>query len=261
VASRRVLPYVGNQQVPLKVRANRAIAIGGGAGNSLQGTGSVAIGYQAGFTGQNSNSIAIGTQAGLYGLGSSSIAIGNLAGPTGLNYANTIVLNAKGTAVNPGTGSAFYVAPIRATTDTSNVIVYNSTTNEVTYTTGKTFIIDHPTDSTRHLVHACLEGPEVGVYYRGKGTIAPNTISTVITLPAYASAFANDFTIQITPIYTPGQISCYPSTTEIVGNTFEVHGQPGSFYWHVNASRRPIQTEPLKSDVTVRGDGPYKYIE
>jgi hypothetical protein len=124
----------------------------------------------------------------------------------------------------------------------------------------KTFIIDHPTDSTRHLVHACLEGPEVGVYYRGKGTIAPNTTSTVITLPAYVSAFANDFTIQITPIYTPGQTQCYLSTSELVGNTFEVHGQPGSFYWHVHGARSGLDVEPLKSAVTVRGDGPYKYL-
>jgi hypothetical protein len=218
------------------------------------------MGYQAGFTGQGSNSIAIGIQAGQYGLGSNSIAIGNLAGPTGLNYANIIVLNAKGTAVNPGTGSAFYVAPVRVSTDTTNVMVYNTTSNEVTYNTGKTFIIDHPTDSTRHLVHACLEGPELGVYYRGKGTILPNTTSTVITLPAYASAFANDFTIQITPLYTPGQIPFYPSTSELIGNTFEVYGQPGSFYWHVHGSRGTLEAEPLKLAVTVHGTGPYKYI-
>jgi hypothetical protein len=251
---------VGNQQIPLKVRANRAIAIAIGSGNSLQGTGSVAIGYQAGFTGQGSNSIAIGTQAGQYSLGSSSIAIGNLAGPTGASFSNTIVLNAKGTAVNPGTGSAFYVAPIRTSTDTSNVMVYNTTTSEVTYTTGKTFIIDHPLNPDRYLVHACLEGPEVGVYYRGKGTIARNTTFTVITLPAYVSAFANDFTIQLTPIYTPEQSHCHPFASELVGNTFEVYGQPGSFYWQVYGSRSKLDVEPLKSAITVRGDGPYKYI-
>jgi hypothetical protein len=124
----------------------------------------------------------------------------------------------------------------------------------------KTFIIDHPTDPARYLVHACIEGPEVGVYYRGKGTIAPNTTSTVITLPTYVSAFANNFTIQITPIYTPGQTQCYLSTSELVGNRFEVHGQPGAFYWHVHASRGSLEVEPLKSAVTVRGDGPYKYL-
>ena len=28
----------------------------------------------------------------------------------------------------------------------------------------KTFIIEHPQDTEKYLIHACLEGPEVGVY-------------------------------------------------------------------------------------------------
>jgi len=148
-------------------------ALGYQAGYSRQGTGSVAIGYQAGFTGQNPytvaigyqagftghgtgsiaigyqagyadapgpNSIAIGTQAGQYGLGSNSIAIGNLAGPTGASYSNNIILNANGSALNPGTGSAFYAAPVRNTlgsttvaADISNTLFYNPTTSEITY--------------------------------------------------------------------------------------------------------------------------------
>jgi len=39
----------------------------------------------------------------------------------------------------------------------------------------KSFIIDHPKEpETKHLVHVCLEGPEAGVYYRGKGEITNN---------------------------------------------------------------------------------------
>jgi len=123
----------------------------------------------------------------------------------------------------------------------------------------KTFIIDHPTDPTRHLVHACIEGPEVGVYYRGSATIQQGSV--VIQLPSYVAVFATDFTVQITPVYEPGQPIGVYAATRVINGTFEVHGPPGAFFWHVNASRRPIQTEPLKSEVTVRGDGPYKYIE
>jgi hypothetical protein len=133
-------------------------------------------------------------------------------------------------------------------------------TGELGPTGDKTFIIDHPTDPTRHLVHACIEGPEVGVYYRGQASIEQGATSTLIHLPSYVSVFATDFTVQITPIYRLGQpISTY-AATDVVNGTFEVYGPPGSFNWLVNASRRPIQTEPLKSAVTVRGDGPYKYI-
>jgi hypothetical protein len=38
----------------------------------------------------------------------------------------------------------------------------------------KTFIIEHPIDTSKYLIHACLEGPEAGVYYRGKATIDNN---------------------------------------------------------------------------------------
>ena len=118
-----------------------SVAIGYQAGYTGHGTGSIAIGYQAGFQDSTGpNSIAIGTQAGLYGLGSNSIAIGNLAGPTGAAYNNNIILNAGGVALNPNTGSAFYASPIRnsylGTTyvnDLSNVMFYNSITNEITY--------------------------------------------------------------------------------------------------------------------------------
>jgi hypothetical protein len=192
-----------------------------------------------------------------------SIAFGGIisANPTTVNTTSIQYLNGSsdiirfsaytdsttGLPLVTGSGTFFSVVLLQGGTDT-------------TPTTGKTFIIDHPTDPIRHLVHACLEGPEVGVYYRGKGTIAPNTTFTAITLPAYVFAFANDFTIQITPLYQPGQVPSLYSASELIGNTFEVHGQPGSFYWHVHGARSELDVEPLKSEVTVRGDGPYKYI-
>ena len=73
-------------------------------------------------------------------------------------------------------------------------------------------------------------------------------------------AFATDFTVQITPIYEPGQPIATYASTKVVNGSFEVHGPPGSFYWLVHGSRGGINIEPLKSEVTVRGDGPYKYI-
>jgi len=108
---------VGNQQIPLKVKSNEAIAIGGGAGNSTQGTGSIAIGYQAGFTGQNFYSVALGYQAGFTGQGTGSVAIGYRAGYTG-QAPYSIAINAGPTGLNPA-NSGFYVSPIRANTSTS----------------------------------------------------------------------------------------------------------------------------------------------
>jgi len=60
----------------------------------------------------------------------------------------------------------------------------------------KEFDIPHPTKPKHRLVHACIEGPEVGVYYRGK-----LKDSTVIDLPEYWRGLvdAESITVNLTP--------------------------------------------------------------
>jgi hypothetical protein len=36
--------------------------------------------------------------------------------------------------------------------------------------------------------------------------------------------------------------------------------EPVKFYWHVYAKRHDIEVEPLKYQINVKGDGPYKWI-
>jgi len=129
----------------------------------------------------------------------------------------------------------------------------------VTYdgTGSKTFVIDHPINKDKYLVHACLEGPEAGVYYRGKGHITNND-STTINLPNYVSKLAYDFTIQITPIYD-GKVKTY-NAGEIENNQFSVYGENGYFHWIVYGTRNEINVEPNKADVNVNGSGPYLWI-
>lgn len=141
-----------------------AVAIGSSAGFNAQGIQCVAIGRNAGNTGQNSYSIAIGpdsgktnqlvhavavgnsagqTSQGEYGIsigyfagnsgqGNSSIAIGNAAGQTN-QHANSIILNATGSALNSDGTSRTYVAPVREVAN-NKTVQYNATTKEVTYT-------------------------------------------------------------------------------------------------------------------------------
>jgi hypothetical protein len=122
----------------------------------------------------------------------------------------------------------------------------------------KTFVIDHPINPKKYLVHACLEGPESAVYYRGKGTIY-NNVSTTIQLPDYVESLATDFSIQITPIYNGTSFTTY-NVSEVVNNEFHVYGLNGSFFWLVHGRRHTIHVEPDKSSVSVRGDGPYTWI-
>ena len=61
----------------------------------------------------------------------------------------------------------------------------------------KTFDIPHPTKEKKRLVYACLEGPENGVYVRGR-----LTGNNVIDLPDFWDGLVNpeDMTINLTPI-------------------------------------------------------------
>jgi hypothetical protein len=142
--------------------------------------------------------------------------------------------------------------------------MYNTTNNEVLYSSAtsnfnKTFIIDHPKDVNKYLVHACLEGPEAGVYYRGKGEIENNE-STTIILPEYVETLANDLTVQITPIYNGATLITY-NVSEVVNNQFKVFGKNGKFFWIVHGKRQSIDVEPFKKDIQVKGDGPYKWFQ
>lgn len=124
-------------------------------------------------------------------------------------------------------------------------------------TGSKSFIIDHPDDFSKYLVHVCLEGPEAAVYYRGKGEITNNT-SIIINLPNYVKNLASDFTIQITAVYD-GHVKIY-NFDEIQNNSFTVYGENGKFHWLVIGKRNDIDVEPNKSDVIVKGNGPYLWI-
>lgn len=123
----------------------------------------------------------------------------------------------------------------------------------------KTFIIDHPLDESKYLIHACLEGPEAGVYYRGKASIENNEY-IAIELPNYIKTLATNFTIQITPIYskTNSEKNIY-ETSEIENNQFTVYGKNGSFYWSVYGTKDAIHVEPSKNDINVQRNGPYAW--
>ena len=123
-----------------------------------------------------------------------------------------------------------------------------------TVPTGKNFIIEHPSDTNKLLIHSCLEGPETGVYYRGHGEIT-NGSSVTIHLPEYVVSLAYSWTIHVGAVYD-GVIRTY-NFSEVENNQFEVYGKNGKFHWSVMGKRHDIVVEPLKNDLIVSGDGPY----
>jgi len=59
----------------------------------------------------------------------------------------------------------------------------------------KSFLINHPTKENKKLEYGCLEGPEFGVYHRGRAQ------STTISLPDYWTGLVREetITVQLTP--------------------------------------------------------------
>ena len=177
----------------------------------------------------------------------------------GTAFSNSIVINSQaGVAITPTTPLGFYVAPI-ANIVKPNILHYDDVTKEITYL-AKTFVIDHPLDENKYLVHACLEGPEVGVYYRGTAKILDKYLE--IELPEYVKTLATDFTVYVTHELNE-EIDTEPkiyAASKIVNNKFKIYGPKGKASWLVFGKRGDINVEPLKSSVNVKGDGPYKYI-
>ena len=150
----------------------------------------------------------------------------------------------------------------------SYLMMFDTTTGEIARSTqavgntGKTFVIDHPLDKSKYLVHGCLEGPEVGVYYRGKGKITNNGV-TIVQLPDYVCEFSTNFTVQLTPKYNPNiKEPLILTFSDIEINEFKVYGPNDcEFHWHVYGERNSLTVEPNKKDVKLKGTGPYRWIE
>jgi hypothetical protein len=142
-------------------------------------------------------------------------------------------------------------------TTPTNGIWYDIVDNKLKVSGSKTFVIDHPINKDKYLVHACLEGPEAGVYYRGQGEITDNN-SVTIELPYYVESLATDFTVSVTPIFN-GKLNTL-NVSEVIDNKFNVYGQNCKFFWVVYGKRLDIDIELNKSETNVKGQGPYLYI-
>jgi hypothetical protein len=109
--------------------------------------------------------------------------------------------------------------------------------------TTKNFEINHPTKPGKKLVHACIEGPEVAVFYRGEGKLIEG--KAIIELPDYFEALTRKEgrTVQLTAKGTKPYLL---SASEVKDGKFMVYGNEpdGEFYWEVKAVRADV--EPLQ---------------
>jgi len=246
------------------------VAIGYYAGAYNQGTGAVAMGAFAGQTNQQQYAIAAGYYSGAYNQGTNAIAIGAFAGQTN-QPENSIVLNASGVPFNAAT-QGFFVSNIRTRASADRYVAYNvASPYEFSINTAKTFVIDHPVaPQTHHLVHACLEGPEAAVYYRGKARILAHESHTVVTLPDYVVALANQFTFHVNMSGRQEEnvptCDLFVSASAASEGTFSVSVDPRptrdvNISWYVMGQRHSIKTQVPKDQVQRRTFGPYSWFQ
>lgn len=110
----------------------------------------------------------------------------------------------------------------------------------------KPFRITHPLDSSKYLFHACIEGPESGVYYRGEAQTNDYGI-VEITLPEYFEALTRpeDRTVQITQILEDENdltFGCFFAAGRVADGKFKVRSSKTGikFFWEVKAVRADI---------------------
>jgi hypothetical protein len=271
-----------------------SIAIGASTGQFDQGAGSICIGFTNSLYNQGLNSISIGSNTSTYYTGpvSDVISIGSsvsalqspgaifLGSAVGGSYTATqgysainigsgvgdfeqndysIILNAYETNFSVA-DEGLYINPIREYSNlgVTNPIMYDNVTKEVFVNTNKTFVIDHPLDESKYLVHACVESPSSNLFYNGIGKIGKGNKSVDIQLPNYVEKIGRNFTVSLTckgkngNLYTDGVID---------GKYFTVFGEEDSeFFWHVYGLMGTIIAEPNKHEVELKGHGPYKWV-
>ena len=139
-----------------------------------------------------------------------------------------------------------------------------SGSDKVTVTTGgtltaatKNFRINHPLDPEhRLLIHACLEGPENAVYYRGQGRLEGGLAR--VELPDYFEALARPEgrTVILTSCCEENEPISVLAASGIVNGAFNVRAADDRnprqlFYWEVKAVRadvEPLETEEHKGE-------------
>ena len=124
-------------------------------------------------------------------------------------------------------------------------------------------MIDHPLDpENKQLVHSTLEGPEVGVYYRGEAQLQNG--QTEVVLPSYFEVLTRkeNRTVLLTPKFDSNEPISNLAASAVENGKFSARAidsqNPSQkFFWEVKAVRAdiaPLEVERLKTDGERRVD-------
>ena len=116
--------------------------------------------------------------------------------------------------------------------------------------TSKSFDIKHPTKENMRLRYGSLEGPELGVYLRGRSE------SSVIDLPDYWTGLVDEstITVQLTAIGYPQSLYVHNTSN----NKIVVGGVGGEYFYLIQAERKDV--DKLLVEYIDSGDKVYDTI-
>ena len=134
-------------------------------------------------------------------------------------------------------------------TNGSIIDVMTLSSSGMSVTGAKNFDIPHPLDpENKRLVHSSLEGPEIGVYYRGEEQLKNGEV--VIELPNYFEALTRKEgrTVLLTPVFEGDEAISNLAASVVKDGKFSVRAIDSSnpsqkFYWEVKAIRSDM--DPL----------------
>jgi hypothetical protein len=115
----------------------------------------------------------------------------------------------------------------------ADTATYNLFVNGSFAATTKSFVIDHPTKKGMKLRHGSLEGPENGVYVRGR------TNTNIIELPDYWTKLIDKDSITVSLTAIGKTIS--PSVGKVTNKKITLIGDNIDCYFHVFAERKDVE--------------------
>ena len=150
-----------------------------------------------------------------------------IQGYNGSAYNKNLILDSNG---NFGIGSGISSAPSRFYVSGNSILQGNVTVSGNTTITGhlsaasKSFLINHPTQIGKKLQYGSLEGPEHGVFVRGK------TNENIINLPNYWASLVheNSISVNLTPISAANNIYVVDYNNQRV----ITNGNNGNYYFY-----------------------------
>ncbi|MFZ4476133.1 MAG: hypothetical protein ACOYPR_13125, partial [Saprospiraceae bacterium] len=150
-----------------------------------------------------------------------------------------------------------FVAVCDANGDVQAGMVVDPSGQGVLFAAIKNFKMDHPTDPSKEIWYASIEGPEAAAYVRGTGRILNG--EAFILFPDHFSIVANPNTLTV--VITPGSSETYGlAVIEKLQNGFKVKELKGgkgtfSFDWEAKAIRKGYENyQPVRSKFDTPSD-------